>query len=177
MVNYGNPPSWELSYSCLVEALVANLPLPIFQGWGCGYRSLQSLCSWVQNVKKTGTAATSSQVFPTPSTTETPIPSLSTAQSSSSVPSLHEIQEALVSMGDKPPSFVGSREWIGSFEVCIVLDHLYGVSMHACTLCTLIGLRIVIRLSLTYHGDTSCRLLVKLSMSAVELMLCTTSQP
>ena len=31
-------------------------------------------------------------------------------------------------MGDKPASFVGSREWIGSYEVCIVLDQLYEVS-------------------------------------------------
>ena len=30
-------------------------------------------------------------------------------------------------VGDKPASFVGSREWIGSYEVCIVVDQLYGV--------------------------------------------------
>ncbi|KAL5463729.1 hypothetical protein EMCRGX_G032656 [Ephydatia muelleri] len=45
------------------------------RGWGCGYRSLQSLCSWAD--------------------------------------------------GDKPPSFASSNNWIGCFEACIVLDHVY----------------------------------------------------
>jgi hypothetical protein len=43
------------------------------------------------------------------------------------VPSLRKIQEILVEVGDKPQNFVGSKEWIGSFEACIVLDHLFGV--------------------------------------------------
>ena len=43
------------------------------------------------------------------------------------VPSLRKIQEILVEVGDKPPYFIGSKEWIGSFEACIVLDHLFGV--------------------------------------------------
>ena len=43
------------------------------------------------------------------------------------VPSLRKIQEILVELGDKPQSFVDSREWIGTFEACIVLDHLFGV--------------------------------------------------
>ena len=30
--------------------------------------------------------------------------------------------------GDKPASLVGSKQWIGSFEVNIVLNHLIGVS-------------------------------------------------
>ena len=34
-----------------------------------------------------------------------------------SIPSCSEIQEILVDMEDKPSSFVGSREWIGSYEV------------------------------------------------------------
>ena len=34
-----------------------------------------------------------------------------------SVPSLRTIQEVLVALEDKEKSFVGSREWIGSFEV------------------------------------------------------------
>ena len=49
-----------------------------------------------------------------------------------SVPSLRKIQEILVEVGDKPQSFIGSKEWIGSFEACIILDHLYGV--RHCTL-------------------------------------------
>ncbi len=43
------------------------------------------------------------------------------------VPSIREIQESLVAVGDKPESHVGSRDWIGTFEACIVMDHLYGV--------------------------------------------------
>lgn len=35
-----------------------------------------------------------------------------------SVPSLRAIQEVLAALEDKDRSFVGSREWIGSFEVC-----------------------------------------------------------
>lgn len=70
------------------------------KGWGCGYRTLQSLCSWAKG-----------QV--TPPTT---------------VPSVSEIQEILVSVGDKPQSHVGSRDWIGTTEAYLVLDHLYGVS-------------------------------------------------
>ena len=33
------------------------------------------------------------------------------------VPSLRKIQETLVQLEDKPKRFVGSRDWIGSFEV------------------------------------------------------------
>ena len=56
------------------------------------------------------------------------------------MPSLREIQEALVEIGDKPPNFVGSRDWIGTFEACLVLDHLFSVSFstqfsfHICTI-------------------------------------------
>ena len=44
------------------------------------------------------------------------------------VPSLRSVQEALVEVGDKPAEFVGSREWIGCFEACLVLDHLFSVT-------------------------------------------------
>ena len=30
--------------------------------------------------------------------------------------------------GDKPPALVGSKQWIGSFEVSVVLNHLIGVT-------------------------------------------------
>ncbi|KAG0461120.1 hypothetical protein HPP92_021417 [Vanilla planifolia] len=39
-----------------------------------------------------------------------------------------DIQQALVEIGDKEPSFVGSREWIGAIELSFVLDKLLGVS-------------------------------------------------
>ncbi|XP_035435310.2 ufm1-specific protease 1 [Spodoptera frugiperda] len=69
------------------------------RGWGCGYRTLQTICSWMsENV--------SSEV---------------------KVPSIREIQDILVQLEDKPLSFLGSRQWIGSFEVCLVIDKLYDI--------------------------------------------------
>lgn len=41
-----------------------------------------------------------------------------------------EIQQSLVEIGDKDPSFIGSREWIGAIELSFVLDKLLGVSIH-----------------------------------------------
>ncbi|XP_063830751.1 probable Ufm1-specific protease 1 [Ostrinia nubilalis] len=69
------------------------------RGWGCGYRTLQTICSWINfNYKENG-----------------------------EVPSIHQIQEILVGLEDKPKSFLRSRQWIGSFEVCLVIDKLYDV--------------------------------------------------
>ncbi|KAJ7345250.1 hypothetical protein JRQ81_001200 [Phrynocephalus forsythii] len=73
------------------------------RGWGCGYRTLQTLCSWLVQNKSTGEAA------------------------SRPVPSLKEIQTSLVEMGDKPSSFAGSRDWIGTVEAALCLDHFYSV--------------------------------------------------
>lgn len=36
--------------------------------------------------------------------------------------------KALVDAGDKPATFVGSRQWIGSIEVQLVLNHLIGIT-------------------------------------------------
>jgi len=69
-------------------------------GWGCAYRSLQTIVSWFRM-----------QGF-----------------TSRSVPTHQEIQECLVSLNDKPQSFVGSKKWIGSTEVSFVLEALLGVS-------------------------------------------------
>jgi hypothetical protein len=74
-----------------------------FQGWGCGYRTLQTLCSWIKLSK----GDVCKEV----------------------VPSIKTIQESLVKMEDKPQSFIGSKEWIGSFEVSLVIDFLFDVSM------------------------------------------------
>lgn len=69
------------------------------RGWGCGYRTLQTICSWMsENVN-----------------------------SEVKVPSIREIQDILVQLEDKPYSFLGSRQWIGSFEVCLVIDKLYDI--------------------------------------------------
>jgi Peptidase family C78 len=63
-------------------------------GYGCAYRSLQTLCSW---------------------------------RDADSVPSIRRIQTMLVELGDKPASIVGSRQWIGAFEVMLCLQHLFHV--------------------------------------------------
>lgn len=70
------------------------------EGWGCAYRSLQTLYSWF----------------------------LLEGFTSKPVPTIREIQETLVYIQDKPPKFVGSRDWIGSTEVSFVLDTLLGVT-------------------------------------------------
>ncbi|XP_055423364.1 ufm1-specific protease 2 [Bubalus kerabau] len=69
-------------------------------GWGCAYRSLQTICSWFKHQGYT----------------------------ERSIPTHREIQQALVDAGDKPATFVGSRQWIGSIEVQLVLNHLIGVT-------------------------------------------------
>ncbi|XP_077135729.1 ufm1-specific protease 2 [Ranitomeya variabilis] len=69
-------------------------------GWGCAYRSLQTICSWFNYQ----------------------------GYSDRSIPTHREIQQALVDVGDKPASFVGSRQWIGSIEVQLVLNQLLGVT-------------------------------------------------
>ncbi|CAH3018056.1 unnamed protein product [Porites evermanni] len=72
------------------------------RGWGCGYRTLQTICSWVHH-------------------------SLKNQKKVLTVPNLQEIQQTLVTVGDKPCSFVGSREWIGSVEACLCVDQIFGV--------------------------------------------------
>ncbi|KAH7858264.1 hypothetical protein Vadar_021831 [Vaccinium darrowii] len=69
-------------------------------GWGCAYRSLQTIVSWFRLQHYT----------------------------SIDVPSHREIQQSLVEIGDKEPAFVGSQDWIGAIELSFVLDKLLGVS-------------------------------------------------
>eukprot|EP00850_Spirogloea_muscicola_P020334 SM000212S06927 [mRNA] locus=s212:239709:245246:- [translate_table: standard] len=69
-------------------------------GWGCAYRSLQTIMSWFLLQHYTGLA----------------------------VPNHRSIQQTLVDIGDKPPSFVGSCQWIGAIELSYVLDQLLGVT-------------------------------------------------
>ena len=73
------------------------------RGWGCGYRTLQTIISWLLNNYN------------------------SHPQKHLNIPSLRRIQEILVEMGDKPASFAGSKEWIGSVEVGLVIDQLFDV--------------------------------------------------
>lgn len=64
-------------------------------GWGCAYRSLQTLCSWFKFQGYTD----------------------------ANVPTHRDIQKYLVDVGDKPSNFLGSRQWIGSMEVSMCLNH------------------------------------------------------
>lgn len=68
-------------------------------GWGCAYRSMQTLVSWIlkQNI------------------------------SIRDVPSHAEIQRMLVDMMDKPPSFVNSKQWIGAVEISMCLSQHWDV--------------------------------------------------
>ncbi|CAH0521524.1 unnamed protein product [Peronospora belbahrii] len=95
------------------------------KGWGCAYRSLQTLASWlfIQHYTQ--------QRF-----------------------LLHEqIQSALVKIGDKPASFYGSTEWIGSLEVGYVLDELFGVPFRSLSVSSSSQLPDVAR-ELLYHFRT-----------------------
>lgn len=69
-------------------------------GWGCAYRSLQTLVSWFQ---------------------------LQGYVQVDRVPTHTEVQKVLVDIGDKPAAFVGSKQWIGSTEVGYVLNQLYAI--------------------------------------------------
>jgi len=69
-------------------------------GWGCAYRSLQTIMSWFRRQHYTGKPVLSHR----------------------------EIQQMLVDMGDKPAKFVGSREWIGAIELSYILDTHMGVT-------------------------------------------------
>lgn len=73
------------------------------RGWGCGYRTVQTMCSWLCR-----------SWSPPKGNCRSP-------------PSLPDIQRALVAMGDKPASFDGSREWIGTVEASLILDYFYDV--------------------------------------------------
>nr|CAX70745.1 Ufm1-specific protease 2 [Schistosoma japonicum]CAX75774.1 Ufm1-specific protease 2 [Schistosoma japonicum]CAX75775.1 Ufm1-specific protease 2 [Schistosoma japonicum] len=60
------------------------------RNWGCAYRSLQTLISWLM---------WQGEITPGP------------------LPSLRDIQASIVRFGDKPKSFIGSCQWIGSLEL------------------------------------------------------------
>ncbi|CAK1551837.1 unnamed protein product [Leptosia nina] len=68
-------------------------------GWGCAYRSMQTIFSWFKHQ----------------------------GYSTVEVPTHKEIQQCLVTIGDKPSTFLGSKQWIGSTEVMFCLDTLLGV--------------------------------------------------
>jgi len=69
-------------------------------GWGCAYRTLQTIASWFARQQYIAASASAALTHA-------------------------KIQRALVEVGDKPASFVGSRQWIGAFELSLVLSHLF----------------------------------------------------
>ena len=75
------------------------------KGWGCAYRSLQTIVSW----------------FRLNHYTDRPVPSHA------------EIQQTLVRLGDKPKSFVGSKQWIGAIELGLFLQDYLDVSYKVMT--------------------------------------------
>ncbi|CAJ1992766.1 UFMP / Peptidase family C78 / ubiquitin modifier-specific peptidase 1 [Leishmania donovani] len=69
-------------------------------GWGCAYRSLQTVLSWFQHAGLLRAA----------------------------IPSIRRIQEILYQVDPDKASkraFVGSRDWIGSFEIMLVLQQYF----------------------------------------------------
>ncbi|KAF5843261.1 peptidase family C78-domain-containing protein [Dunaliella salina] len=69
-------------------------------GWGCAYRSLQTLVSWFQRQQYTRKP----------------------------IPSHREAQQILVKLGDKARDFIGSQNWIGAIELSYILDEYLGVT-------------------------------------------------
>ncbi|XP_076665373.1 UFM1 specific peptidase 2 [Andrena cerasifolii] len=94
-------------------------------GWGCAYRSLQTIISW----------------YRLQGYTEVPVPSHCT------------IQKCLVDIGDKPSNFINSKQWIGSTEVGFVLESLLDVSVKV--LCASTGEEVsTLATSLLHHFQT-----------------------
>ncbi|KAH8307421.1 hypothetical protein KR044_011707, partial [Drosophila immigrans] len=69
------------------------------KGWGCAYRSLQTICSWF----------------------------LLQGYTERAIPTHREIQEYLHKIDDKPATFVGSSQWIGSTELSMCLQGFLNV--------------------------------------------------
>lgn len=81
------------------------------RGWGCGYRTCQTLCSWVYFCQRDSRNPDD----------------LVRKTIKAPVPTIPELQQILVNLGDKPASFVNSKEWIGSVEISMCLDAIYDV--------------------------------------------------
>ncbi|KAI6221163.1 putative Ufm1-specific protease [Aphelenchoides besseyi] len=74
-------------------------------GWGCAYRSFQTVCSWLRSQKHT----------------DKPIPTHK------------DIQQCLVDIGDKTAKFVGSKQWIGSTELSFCMETMFGINSRILT--------------------------------------------
>jgi len=81
------------------------------EGWGCAYRSLQTLISWAM-LQGAG--------------------NWNTLEKKYEIPTIPRIQEILVEIGDKQAYFAGSKEWIGAFEVSYVLNKVTDIESVVC---------------------------------------------
>jgi len=70
-------------------------------GWGCAYRSCQTIISWFLLNTSVG--------------------------KNIKIPTIPEIQELLVKIGDKDKKIIGSTDWIGAVEINLVLNELFGI--------------------------------------------------
>lgn len=74
------------------------------KGWGCAYRSLQSVWSWFRLQGYT----------------------------SRPPPSILEIQKCVVATGFRPKTLIGTKDWIGSVEVTICGTRMWQLDVMAC---------------------------------------------
>lgn len=71
----------------------------LLQGWGCAYRTLQSMCSWIAKNRNAMDVNADHHI------------------GVNDIPSIEEIQQTLVNINDKPPEFLNSTDWLGALEV------------------------------------------------------------
>lgn len=69
-------------------------------GFGCGYRTIQTICSMLR--EKLG-------------------------KFDVEIPSIRNIQEILVKIGDKSNKIIGFRDWIGTVEGSYIFDELFNI--------------------------------------------------
>jgi hypothetical protein len=79
-------------------------------GWGCGYRTTQMICAWInEQILNESKHYNIDNIIV------------------NNVPSVLDIQRILVESGDKNKEFYGSKEWMGVFDTSIVIDSIYNV--------------------------------------------------
>ncbi|KAI0990527.1 hypothetical protein GJ496_002366 [Pomphorhynchus laevis] len=98
------------------------------RGWGCAYRSLQTICSW----------------FLLNGYTDLP------------VPSIYKIQETLVLIGDKPATFINTPKWIGTLEASYVLDSHLGKHSRIVHMNNIKEIRQHVFMLLTHFRNAKC---------------------
>lgn len=72
-------------------------------GFGCGYRTIQTISSMLREKFN---------------------------KISVQIPSINDIQQILVKIGDKPNKIIGSRDWIGTIESSYIFDELFNISSY-----------------------------------------------